>query len=327
MPHPLPPPRLSLPPAKYNPTQMLARAIILKTSGWGPVQKVVRRSFLFKGLVRRFIAGDTLDEALKVAEDLVGRGFNVSLDYLGENTKTEAEALAAKATYIQMLERIAKSPCAAKTNISIKLTQCGMDQGEAFCERNYRDVLEAAEAVGNFVRVDMEASDYTERTIKMLERVWTDHKQTGTVLQTYLYRTPEDVELMIRLGMRTRLVKGAYLEPETVAFKEKAKVDEAYVTLGQRMLEAANYPAFATQDEKIISALTVFASEKEIDPERFEFQMLYGIRRDLQERLLNQGYNVRVYVPFGDSWYPYFTRRLAERPANTLFILKSLFKG
>ncbi len=306
---------------------MLARSLILRTSAMKPVEKLVRNSFMFRGLVKRFIAGDNLDQALVVAEDLVARGFHTSLDYLGENTKTEAEALAAKATYIQMLQRIAASPCAPRTNISIKLTQCGLDLGDDYAIDNYREVLREAEKLGNFVRVDMEASEYTERTIQIMGRVWEDHKNTGTVLQTYLYRTPDDVELMIRLGMRTRLVKGAYLEPATVAHPEKSKVDDAYITLGKRMLEAANYPAFATQDEKIISALTVHAQEKGISQDKFEFQMLYGIRRDLQDRLKDQGYNVRVYIPFGDMWYPYFTRRLAERPANALFIAKSLFKG
>jgi proline dehydrogenase len=306
---------------------MLARSLILRTSAMKPVEKLVRNSFMFRGLVKRFIAGDNLDQALVVAEDLVARGFHTSLDYLGENTKTEAEALAAKATYIQMLQRIAASPCAPRTNISIKLTQCGLDLGDDYAVENYREVLREAEKLGNFVRVDMEASEYTERTIQIMGKVWEDHKNTGTVLQTYLYRTPDDVELMIRLGMRTRLVKGAYLEPPTVAHPEKSKVDDAYITLGKRMLEAANYPAFATQDEKIISALTVHAQEKGISQDKFEFQMLYGIRRDLQDRLKDQGYNVRVYIPFGDMWYPYFTRRLAERPANALFIAKSLFKG
>jgi proline dehydrogenase len=277
--------------------------------------------------VKRFIAGDTLPEALKVAEGLAERGFEVTLDYLGENTKSETEAMAAVATYKDMLDAIAKSPCAPKTNISIKLTQCGMDQGEAFAEENFRGVLQVAEKHANFVRVDMEGSDYTQRTMDVMERVWADHKNTGTVLQTYLFRTPQDVETVLRLGMRTRLVKGAYLEPESIAYKEKEKVDEAYVTLGKQLLENGNYPAFATHDEKIISELTVHANEKGIDQSRFEFQMLYGIRRDLQDRLLEQGYNVRVYVPYGDSWYPYFTRRLAERPANAFFILKSLFKG
>lgn len=305
----------------------LARALILKTAALRPVEKLVRKSFLFRGLVKRFIAGDTIEEAIKVAEELTAKGFYTSLDYLGENTKSEAEALAAKATYIEMLDKIAASPCGQRTNISIKLTQCGLDQGEEFAQNNFEDVLEAAKGHENFVRIDMEGSEYTERTMQMMERVWAKYKNTGTVLQTYLYRTPDDVQQIIEWQMRTRLVKGAYLEPEAVAFPEKAKVDEAYVTLGKKMIEEAFYPAFATHDEAIISALKAHADAKGIGKEKFEFQMLFGIRRDLQDSLLKEGYNVRVYIPFGDSWYPYFTRRLAERPANMFFILKSMFKG
>ncbi|MEQ1934201.1 MAG: proline dehydrogenase family protein, partial [Fimbriimonadaceae bacterium] len=261
--------------------------------------------------MKRFIAGDTLTEALPIAEGLARAGYWTSLDYLGENTHSEEEANAAKAAYIEMLERISQSPCADRTNISIKLTQCGLDLGDEFGEANFREVLAVADKLGNFVRVDMEASDYTERTVRILERVWQDHKNTGTVLQSYLKRTPEDVQLMIDLQMRTRLVKGAYLEPESVAIQEKTKVDEAYVVLGKRLLSEANYPAFATHDPVIIVALCDFAKENQIEKSRFEFQMLYGIRRDLQESLLKEGYNVRVYIPFGDKWYPYFTRRLA----------------
>lgn len=278
-------------------------------------------------MVKRFIAGDTTEEAIKVAEELTAKGFWTSLDYLGENTKSEEEALAAKATYIDMLQKIAASPCGPRTNISIKLTQCGLDQGEEFAQKNFQDVLEVAKSFDNFVRIDMESSEYTERTMQMMERVWANYKNTGTVLQSYLYRTPEDVEKIIAWQMRCRLVKGAYLEEESVAFPEKSKVDEAYVTLGKRMMDAAFYPAFATHDENIINALNAYATEKGIGRERFEYQMLFGIRRDLQDSLLAAGYNVRVYIPFGDSWYPYFTRRLAERPANMLFIAKSLFKG
>jgi proline dehydrogenase len=325
----------------------LARSIVLKTSGLSPVKYLIRKSFIFRPLVRRFIAGDTLEEALKVAETILAKGQKVSLDYLGENTASEQEALEAKATYIRMLETIAQVPAVQKwnkehadspnlhlssdgiepLNISIKLTQCGFDQGTEFAEKNLRDVLETARQLNNFVRVDMEASDYTERTMDVIDRVWKDYKNTGTVLQTYLYRTPEDVERVIAWGSRVRLVKGAYLEPAQVAFPEKSKVDEAYVTLGKRLMDAGTYPAFATQDEAIIDALSAYASTKKIDKSRFEFQMLYGIRRDLQEKLSAAGYNVRVYVPYGDAWYPYFSRRLAERPANTLFILKSLLKG
>lgn len=325
----------------------LARTIVLKTSGLAPVKSLVRKSFLFRPLVRRFIAGDTLEEALAATEPLLAKGLKVSLDYLGENTASEQEALDAKATYIRMLDTISNVPLVQKwnskhshaenlhrsgdgiepLNISIKLTQCGLDQGIEFAEKNLRDVLQAASQRSNFVRVDMEASEYTERTMDMIERVFKDYKNTGTVLQTYLYRTPEDVERVILWGARVRLVKGAYLEPATVAFPEKSKVDDAYITLGKRLLDAGTYPAFASQDEKIIRILCDYAKEKNIDKTKFEFQMLYGIRRDLQDSLHAEGYNVRVYVPFGDAWYPYFTRRLAERPANTLFIVKSLFKG
>jgi proline dehydrogenase len=325
---------------------MLARSFILKTSALRPVESMVRRSFLFKPLVKRFIAGDTLEEALAASEELVAKGFFVSLDYLGENTKSEAEALEAKATYTRMLEQIAASKCSVPpkavplrsadgttsstleaTNISIKLTQCGLDQGDAFAEQNYREVLAVAQRLGTFVRVDMESSVYTERTIAIIERALPDFPNTGTVLQSYLYRTPEDVELMIRLRARVRLVKGAYLEPPTVAHKEKEKVDQAYVEQAKRLLSAGRYPAIATHDERIVDQLNAFVAEQKIPKETFEYQMLFGIRRDLQDRLLKEGYNVRVYVPFGDAWYPYFTRRLAERPANTLFIVKSLFKG
>jgi proline dehydrogenase len=273
--------------------------------------------------------------------------MKVSLDYLGENTATEQEALDAKATYIRMLERIAEVPAVKSwnqqhgdspllnqtgegiepLNISIKLTQCGLDQGTNFAERNFRDVLEAAKRFKNFVRVDMEASEYTERTMEMIGRVRNDYSNTATVLQTYLYRTPADVEKVIEWNARVRLVKGAYLEPASVAYPEKSKVDDSYISLGKRLLDAGTYPAFASQDEKIIKTLATYAAERKIDKSRFEFQMLYGIRRDLQESLTAEGYNVRIYVPFGDAWYPYFTRRLAERPANTLFIVKSLFKG
>jgi proline dehydrogenase len=173
----------------------------------------------------------------------------------------------------------------------------------------------------------MESSAYTERTVEIVTRAFHDFKNTGTVLQSYLYRTPDDVETMIRLQIRTRLVKGAYLEPPTVAHKEKSKVDEAYVACAKRLVSQGHYPAIATHDEAIIGLVNAYVEEQKIDKERFEYQMLYGIRRDLQESLMKDGYNVRVYVPFGDSWYPYFTRRLAERPANAFFIAKSLFKG
>lgn len=337
---------------------MLVRSFILKTSAMKPVERMVRRSRLFRPLVSRFIAGDTLDEALTASKALLDKGFKVTLDFLGENTSTSTEAEQAKRTFIQMLEAIAKalptplpsapvpvapggpelspSPSVSDRegafvseplNISIKLTQCGLDLGDEEAERNYREVVWTAAEHRNFVRVDMESSQYTDRTLKMVERVWRDMPNTGTVLQSYLFRNDQDVEHVIDLGMRVRLVKGAYLEPATVAYPEKKKVDEAYVRQAKRLIESGFYPAIATHDERIVTLVQNFVQERGIDKARFEFQMLYGIRRDLQDRLLKEGYNVRIYVPFGDQWYPYFTRRLAERPANAFFILKSLFKG
>jgi proline dehydrogenase len=306
---------------------MLSRTLVLKVSSWSWVEKLVRRSFLFKRLVNRFIAGDTLEQALVACEDLAGRGYLLSLDLLGENVATLDEAITAKNSYVDMLGQIDRSKCREVCNISIKLTQCGFDQGDDIAEKHFREVLTEAEKYNNFVRVDMEASAYTERTIAMIEKVWPDHKNTGTVLQSYLYRTPQDLDRMIKLGARIRLVKGAYLEPASVAFPKKADVDKAYVEQAKKALHEVNYPALATHDEKIIDEIKAYVAEKNIDRSKFEFQMIYGIRRDLQEKLRAEGYNMRIYVPFGDSWYPYFTRRLAERPANLFFILKSMFKG
>ena len=359
---------------------MIVRSLILKTSSRKSVERMVRRSKLFRPLVKRFIAGDTLDEAIAASKALLDKGFFVTLDLLGENTKTESEAIKAKNSYIEMLEAIAKAvptpiptpPAAAgasnlrsgiadrgssessvvihssaatnvthlsslqdkscapfpeKLNISIKLTQCGLDLGDEYAEKNYREVVWAAAERNNFVRVDMESSAYTARTLKMVERVWRDLPNTGTVLQSYLRRTVTDVDHLIEIGLRVRLVKGAYLEPAIVAFPDKKHVDEAYVDEAKKLIARGHYPAIATHDENIINALVRYVKTEEIDKSRFEFQMLYGIRRDLQDRLLKEGYNVRIYVPFGDQWYPYFSRRLAERPANAFFILKSLFKG
>lgn len=318
---------------------MLTRALILRTSAIPAVERAVRNAKTFRPLVSRFIAGDTVEESLVAAEKALATGLKVTLDYLGENTKSEAEALAAKATYVRMLDLIAQTPRAREfvapdpvlsgdpLNISIKLTQCGLDQGEAFAENNFREVLGVAKSKGLFVRADMEASDYTDRTIRMIERVFPEFPNTGTVLQSYLHRTDDDLERMIALGARVRLVKGAYLEPATVAFPEKSKVDEQYVKQGKRLLDVGTYPALATQDPTIIDELKAYAASIGRDKSTFEWQMLYGVRRDLQVSLMREGYGVRVYVPFGDAWYPYFTRRLAERPANMMFILKSLFKG
>jgi proline dehydrogenase len=320
---------------------MFARSLILRTAALRPIEGTVRKSRLFRPLVSRFIAGNDLDEALKACEKLMEKHLMVTLDYLGENTHSVQEAAAATEIFIKMLERLAVTPPVLKfasagghtnraiepLNISIKLTQCGLDLGDEVAEANYRKVLEVATKSDNFVRVDMEGSDYTERTMEIVLRAHQDFPQTGTVLQSYLYRTDDDVAKVIEHQLRVRLVKGAYLEPAAVAYPEKEKVDEAFVRQAKELLKHGNYPAIATHDAEIVATLKKFAQEENIAPDRFEFQMLYGIRRDLQEGLQAEGYKVRIYVPFGDQWYPYFTRRLAERPANALFILRSLLKG
>lgn len=326
---------------------MIGRTLILKTSAWKPVERLVRRSFLFRPLVKRFIAGDTLEQSLPACEDLVRRGFFITLDFLGENTATEAEAIQAKDEFIRMLNALAKSSASQQPrkvpfppgkpapgngnvescNISIKLTQCGLDQGNEFARKNYYDVVRVAQGLKTFVRADMEASAYTERTVELVTEATKEFDNTGFVFQSYLHRTDDDLERAIELKARVRLVKGAYLEPAEVAYQDKKKVDEQYVKQAKRMLKACFYPAIATHDEKIINELNAFVAAENIDRASFEYQMLFGIRRDLQEKLLAEGYNVRVYVPFGNSWYPYFTRRLAERPANFFFILKSMFRG
>jgi proline dehydrogenase len=210
-------------------------------------------------------------------------------------------------------------------NISIKLTALGMDISDEIAENNYRRILEVCRAHNIFVRADMEASPYTQRTIDIVERMFAEFKNCGTVLQAYLHRTPTDVQRMIGLGARVRIVKGAYLEPDSVAYQDKAKVDEMYLQSAKALLLEGHYPAIATHDPKMIEPLKAFIKENNIPKERYEWQMIYGVRRDLQEQLLKEGYNIRIYIPFGAAWYPYFTRRLAERPANFFFILKSLF--
>jgi proline dehydrogenase len=326
---------------------MFARTLILRTAALRPIEGTVKRSRFFRPLVSRFIAGNDLEEALAACNKLIDRQLMVTLDYLGENTHSEAEASVATDTFVKMLHKLSTvevvrrfvgegghngpqsptDPAIEPLNISIKLSQCGLDLGDEVAVRNYRNVLEVARESDNFVRVDMEGSDYTQRTLDLVLRAHEEFPQTGTVLQSYLFRNDEDVALVIERKLRVRLVKGAYLEPSDIAYADKTKVDEAFVRQAKQLLKHGFYPAIATHDAEIIAELKKFANEENIAPHTYEFQMLYGIRRDLQEQLQAEGYRVRIYVPFGDQWYPYFTRRLAERPANALFILRSLLKG
>ncbi len=276
-------------------------------------------------VARRFVAGEALDQAIQVARTLNHQRISVSLDHLGENTSDEREACAAADDYVSIVERIQQDGIEA--NISVKLTALGLDISEGVCQENLTRVLRRAQEYGIFVRVDMEASDYTQRTVDTVIELHQTFENVGTVMQTALYRTPDDVERLLTERVRMRLVKGAYLEPPAVAYARKADVDAAYLRLLRPLLERGVYPAIATHDERMINAAIRIAQERGIPRARFEFQMLYGIRRDLQERLAAAGYNVRVYVPYGSQWYPYLTRRLAERPANLMFVLSNSFRG
>ena len=276
-------------------------------------------------VARRFVAGETLAEAMQVTQALNTNRLSVSLDHLGENVSDAAEARTAADDYITILDSIQAE--GAEANISVKLTALGLDVDADLCRDNLIRVLQRAKDYNIFVRVDMEGSDYTQRTLDLVEELHATYPNVGTVVQSCLYRTPRDVETLIRQGVRMRLVKGAYLEPATVAFPRKSDVDDQYIQLMRALLERGVYPAIATHDERMIDEALRFTSEHGIPRVRFEFQMLYGIRRDLQERLAGAGYNVRVYVPYGTQWYPYLTRRMAERPANLIFVVSNTFRG
>jgi proline dehydrogenase len=273
----------------------------------------------------RFVAGSTLDEALDACEKVNRDGLMITLDYLGENVTSMDEAAACRDMYMRCIQAIERR--GIKGNVSLKLTQFGIDLSEDACRQNVRELVCEAAKNGNFVRVDMESSEYTERTLNLVYDLYAETKSCGAVLQAYLKRSEADIEDLNRRRIRVRLCKGAYLEPPSVAIQDKAAVDRNYVKLAKKLLTDGNYPGLATHDERIIEELLTFVQEQNIPPERFEFQMLYGIRRDLQTRINRAGYRMRLYVPFGEAWYPYFMRRLAERPANVLFIARNLFRS
>jgi len=299
------------------------RRLLLEAAGDVRLRRVAERHPAARALARRFVAGQTVDDALEAARALNRRGLKVSLDHLGEHVARPDEAERAAEVYLRLLDAIAERRLDA--NVSLKLTQFGIDLDESACERRLERVVERARHHRSFVRIDMEGSGYTERTLAIFARVHARHPgDVGPVIQAYLYRSDADVRALIRLGARVRLCKGAYAEPPEVAYPDKADVDRSYIRLAEQLLLLGNYPGVATHDARIIAHVKRFAERWEIGRERFEFQMLYGIRRDLQEELVGQGYNVRIYVPFGEAWYPYLTRRLAERPANLGFVAGSI---
>ena len=300
------------------------RSAILYLSRQPTLRKWVETSPSARRLSARFVAGAALEDAIAVCLRIRSEGIPATLDYLGENVRSLDEAAGCRDMYLRMLAAMQRA--GVEPNVSLKLTQFGLDLSESACEENVGALVQAAAGIGGFVRIDMESSEYTDRTLALVRRLHQQYKSCGTVIQAYLRRSAEDIQSLDNERIRVRLCKGAYLEKPPVAFAAKSEVDQNYCDLAKILLTTGEYPAIATHDERIINSLERFTSEKGIARDRFEFQMLYGIRRDLQKRLVQEGYRLRLYVPFGEAWYPYFMRRLAERPANLLFFLRQAFR-
>ncbi len=304
----------------------MLRTSLLYLSRQQGVFNFIRNVGFARKMASRFVAGETITTALDAVAALNAKGISASLDLLGESVANEAEARETGRQYLDILDRIQSRKLDA--NVSVKLTALGQDISDTLGLEVVRAVLERAKQYDSFVRLDMESSAYTDRTLDTFEhKLYPDFpKNVGVVLQSSLRRTLDDVDRANRLECRVRICKGAYLEPPTVAFPEKSDVDKNYVAAMHRLMEHGNYPGIATHDEVIIAEAKRFAKERNIATDRFEFQMLYGVRRDLQEQLVRDGYRIRVYVPFGTQWYPYLMRRLAERPANLAFMTGNIVK-
>ena len=279
---------------------------------------------LAKRLATRFVAGDTLDQALGVARRVGSEGIAITLDHLGESVASLEEAAEARDVYLNALSAL--HDAGIEGNVSLKLTQFGLDFSYDQCRANVEQLVLRAASLNGFVRVDMESSACTQRTIDLVADLHARYRAVGVVIQACLYRSRNDIEGLCRSAIRVRLCKGAYLEPASVAFPRKSDVDRNFVELMKLLLDRGAYPAIATHDENIVRQTEAYAAERGIPRAAFEFQMLYGIRRDLQRRLAAEGYRLRLYVPFGKAWYPYYMRRLAERPANVLFMARNLFR-
>jgi proline dehydrogenase len=302
---------------------MLRNALIYLSES-DAAKAVVTRTPL-RRMSRRFVPGEEVDDFLRAASEANAAELEVTGNYLGEAEHDERTAEDAVRAYLQILDGIVRN--GVKGNISVKPTQVGLEIGKEFFKGNLRQLLDKARESDVFIRWDMESSEWTQATLDPFEELWEEgYRNMGVVLQSYLLRTMGDAKRMNALGARVRLCKGAYAEPPEVAFQERSQVDRNFIEVAKVLLKEGNFPALATHDEAIIEAIKTFTSEEAIGPERFEFQMLHGVRRDLQRQLRKEGYNVRVYVPFGVSWYPYLMRRLAERPANVLFFVGSLVR-
>ena len=303
----------------------MLRSILLKLSESRGFAHWVTSNRATRRMARRFVAGETLDEAIAAARHCNDVGMLASLDYLGENVSTTTDAQRARDAYLEIFDRIAKEKLHA--NVSCKLTQLGLDLSAEFCEGLVLSVVERAAAYDNFLRVDMEGSIYTQRSVELVKRIRARNPAVGTVIQAYLYRSEGDVHDLLGYGCRIRLCKGAYQESAEVAFERKRDVDSNFVRLMQVLLSSGFYHAIATHDPHMIAETIRWAAVKKISKDDFEFQMLYGVRTDLQRRLVKDGYRIRIYIPYGRDWFPYFMRRLAERPANLGFLLRNLFRA
>jgi len=302
----------------------MLRSTLLKLSQSKGFANWVTTNPRTRSMSHRFVAGEELDEALSATHACNDQGMMVSLDYLGENVTSTADAQHSRDAYLEVFDKIAAQRLNA--NVSCKLTALGLDFSADFCEGLVLSIVERAASAENFLRVDMEGSDYTQRTIDLVKRVRAKSPAIGTVIQAYLYRSEKDIQDLLTFGCRIRLCKGAYKESPEVAFEKKADVDGNYVRLVRTLLSSGFYHGIATHDPRMIGATIRCAAENRISKEDFEFQMLYGVRTDLQRRLVKDGYRVRVYIPYGKDWFPYFMRRLAERPANVGFFLRNFFR-
>ena len=298
------------------------RAFFLWLSNRRWLGRLAMATPLVRRMPYRFVAGTTLDQAVEAVRAINATGATATLDVLGEAVGDRAAADRAAAAYVATIERIAAEGLDA--NVSIKLTQMGLDLGDDECLAVMAPVVAAGTRHGVFIRIDMESSAYTERTLGIVHRLRAEGHDIGPVIQSYLHRSPADVERLAAERVPTRICKGAYAEPPEVALQEREAIGDAFVAMCERLLEADAYPGVASHDQEMLERVAAFAKERGIGQDRYEFQLLYGIRRDLQRQLQTDGHRLRVYVPYGTEWYPYFMRRLAERPANVLFVLRSV---
>ncbi len=303
----------------------MLKAIFLYLSRQKLIQNFMVNFWVTRRVVNRFVSGEELEDGLNAVRKVNSEGAIATLDHLGEEVSEPGEAEAATEVYLNALDHIKDN--SVDTNVSVKPTQVGLKIDKGLCEENFAKIIERANKYDNFVRMDMEGSDCTQDTLEVFERLRKKYDNVGIVIQSYLYRSEKDVDEVLKLGGRIRLCKGAYKEPKEIAFPKIEQVDESFMKLTQKMLLSSIYHGIATHDEKLIEKTKKFAQKNSIPKESFEFQLLYGIRTELRHKLVKEGYNVRVYIPFGREWYPYFMRRLAERPANLFFFLKNFFRA